>query len=539
MAKARKQARPRRARRPSPRGNPPSVEKAVKLLERLVDAARAAGGARLPTVAYLARTYHFSNTTLCRALAQLEARGDIEQRRKAGIVVRSLTPPARARPDKPSYQPTKQERVYRMLRKEFAFRHHEAGHALPSSKQLAARLGIGRDTLRGVMRRLAEEGAIERHGRWFRFPPMERYPGTGAIMLVAHGFYYGISHRIPERAREWIQLMDLYCCQHNVTLDIVPFPLLAEHMSTPGSVRRFIDRELRGRKLLGIQVWSIGMRMDQLRAAIENLAFTKAPLAVFDEEGKVPETLMQRSGRTNVKFFSIETNKTSGIHMGRFLKRTGHPTVLYITPYANTGWSRTRLQGMREAVDGSGCAVVPLTASHEKSFKVDEDPRMQTMLTAMRRATRDFETSPMMQNKHLNVVAHIEDYMRYRGVWNTLIPVFERALAMPGTTMWVGTNDFVASLAHGFLSNRGIRIPEDISLAGFDNSHIATFLKLTSYDFNAPRILQAMLTFNLEGGRSTNPYLRGTLVEIDGYVNNRWSVRMHSGSSRRHRLSPP
>lgn len=539
MAKAQKQAYHRRGRRPPARGTTSSVQKAAELLERLVGKARTAGRMRLPTVAHLARTYHFSNTTLCSALAQLEARGEIERRRKAGIVVRSPTPPPRARPNRPPYRPTKQERVYRALRKEFAFRHREAGHALPSSKQLADRLGIGRDTLRAVMRRLADEGAVERHGRWFRFPPMERCPGTGAIMLVAHGFYYGISHRIPERAREWIQLMDLYCCQHNVTLDIVPFPLLAEHMSTPGSVRRFIDRELRGRKLLGIQVWSIGMRMDQLRAAIENLAFTKAPLAVFDEEGNVPEALIQRFVRTNVKFFSISTNKTSGIHMGRFLKRTGHPVVLYITPYANTGWSRTRQQGMQEALDGSGCTVVPLTASHEKSFKVDEDPRMRTMLTAMRRATHEFETSPMMQNKHLNVVAHIEDYMRYRGVWNTLIPVFERALAMPEATLWVGTNDFVASLAHGFLSSRGIRIPEDISLAGFDNSHIATFLKLTSYDFNAPRILQAMLTFNLEGGRSTNPYLRGTLIEIDGYVNNRWSVRMHSGLPSRHRLSPP
>ena len=111
-----------------------------------------------------------------------------------------------------------------------------------------------------------------------------------------------------------------------------------------------------------------------------------------------------------------------------------------------------------------------------------------------------------------------------------MVAVFGRALADPRITAWVGLGDPVASMAHSFLHRQGIAVPGHISIAGFDDSIEAIGLGLTSYNFNMPGLVDAMVDFIYDSAR-TPPRGEPRHVEIPGRVMHRFTcgqARTHS-----------
>ena len=92
---------------------------------------------------------------------------------------------------------------------------------------------------------------------------------------------------------------------------------------------------------------------------------------------------------------------------------------------------------------------------------------------------------------------------------------FTRALADPTITAWVAANDDVAVPALEFLRERGVNVPQQISVVGFDDSVNALANQLTSYNINLPAILSASLRHILRTApRQTAT--RAKIVRIDG-----------------------
>jgi hypothetical protein len=90
-------------------------------------------------------------------------------------------------------------------------------------------------------------------------------------------------------------------------------------------------------------------------------------------------------------------------------------------------------------------------------------------------------------------------------------------------TAWVCANDNIAIMAYRFLTEKGLRIPQDISLAGFDNSAESLRYELTTYDFNMPAIIRAMLDFLLWPSRMC--ISRRGVNDIRGFLIQRASTR--------------
>jgi DNA-binding LacI/PurR family transcriptional regulator len=103
-------------------------------------------------------------------------------------------------------------------------------------------------------------------------------------------------------------------------------------------------------------------------------------------------------------------------------------------------------------------------------------------------------------------------------------PLFERALAYHDVTAWVCASDGPGVQALEFLAERGKRVPQDISVVGFDDSQDAFASGLTSYNFNAQSVVRVMVAHVLDPARAL-PGRRATgITEIEGYVTVRRST---------------
>ena len=97
-------------------------------------------------------------------------------------------------------------------------------------------------------------------------------------------------------------------------------------------------------------------------------------------------------------------------------------------------------------------------------------------------------------------------------------PLFERAIDNRDATIWICENDALAMRALSFLRERGIRVPDDLSVVGFDNVPIeALENRLTTIDFNSIEVIRRMLNFVLRPPRPRGPY-RHLPIEIEGIV---------------------
>ena len=103
-------------------------------------------------------------------------------------------------------------------------------------------------------------------------------------------------------------------------------------------------------------------------------------------------------------------------------------------------------------------------------------------------------------------------------------PLFEQALADPTITAWVAYNDLLAFVALNYLENKGIRVPADISVIGFDDTVEAFGNGLTSYYFNTPGTVRGMLDHLINYHDSRQKCASGS-TELPGYVMSRITVR--------------
>jgi DNA-binding LacI/PurR family transcriptional regulator len=82
----------------------------------------------------------------------------------------------------------------------------------------------------------------------------------------------------------------------------------------------------------------------------------------------------------------------------------------------------------------------------------------------------------------------------------------------------VADSDGFALDALAFLAARGVRVPQDISVVGFDDSLEASFYRLSSYNFNGAAVAEAMLAHVMAPSRAPGP---SQAAEIEGSVTER------------------
>ena len=99
-----------------------------------------------------------------------------------------------------------------------------------------------------------------------------------------------------------------------------------------------------------------------------------------------------------------------------------------------------------------------------------------------------------------------------------LLPPFEHAQTIDNATAWVCGNDHMALLALDFLRELGVKVPEDISVCGFDDIMEAHFEGLTSYRFKERELARALFSHLTNTRLFHSTKRNGSVISVGGMV---------------------
>jgi DNA-binding GntR family transcriptional regulator len=494
----------------------PAVDRAAAFLLERVQQVAASGRTRLPTIGALAAQGRFSPRTLSAAVSLLRRQGVLTAVQRGGIrLLRSDQPPpdtATAIAATAAPAPPVRLRGWRGLGQristDLVAGMYPPGAPLPSYKELCARYGTSYETLRRALDALAAAGRLTPHKRGFRVHQPAAPASHAALVLVAHSESVGDLGTVIPRNPEFLRVLERECLRAGVNLDI-----RKEHELLRTAPART------ARAALGYLLWIRGIRQDRLALLIDALAAHGRPVAVLDEDGVTPLAELTRA-RPQFRVFSVANSRAAGVAVGALLLGAGHRRVAFLSPVGATLYSRHRLEGLKQAYDQAGLSdgVAAFVDGRVASFEdIQGAGRKSAMLRAFGAAVERLERQ-MDPGEGRDVDYfyrfYTETYLLRRAMQAQMLPLMTAAAA-DHATAWVGVNDWAALVAMDWLRRRSANTGRRTALLGFDDTFEAFSHGLTSYNFNMPALVQAMLGHVLEppAGRGQAPP-----VEIPGVI---------------------
>lgn len=446
---------------------------------------RSAGSRRLPSVRALAARWGISPTTVQAILRKARARGWIETRAGGGSWAAGRMP----RPPDPRSRPGA-DALAETLREEIRAGGWGSGERLPPPKDLAARWGVHPATVRKALGRLADEAALERQGRSWRVArPRRRGQGTPVLLCLGARDPEGGLRLSTDREWDFWREIHAEATRNGLHPEVHPWEgVLPVRDPRPiGAV---------------VSTWHLPDPNPLLSALHRH----RLPAAVWLEHprltpGRLPD------GSPWLGFHDLAYGRESGAVLGSHPAIRRHRRIAWISPFHGAVWSRNRLEGLRRTLPADTVlheALGPWVSEWDFQEAVWKDPGIwrRLRLDGMGRPTPAADLAgPIM-------AAIGRDRLMER-----FTPVLEAALAS-GSTLWVAASDLVALGCLGWLAARGVGVPRDIALAGFDDSRDALRHGLTSVRFDTQAMARAMVrqVLSPEGGRRRTLRYDGAVV---------------------------
>lgn len=440
----------------------------AKHVERCIATGQLGPGQRLPAAASVARQLGVSAITVRKALRQLREAGRVVMAEDGTLVVagRAGSAEVAGSPELQARQ-TSAEALADTLREDVLT--GGADRALPSAKELCARLKCSHHTLRAALRALVKKGTIIRQGsRYVAAAPGMRRAGRSAVYFVGEPsllesatvqtFVMGMERELE--ALRWGQLRFL----------VADSPA---QCGIPEDHRVAAYVHFRGES--PSPWWDFAHRPSSIPTVVVTLHEVAA------QERKAPPNLVMIA----------PDNRRAGCEVGAHLAAGGHTRCAYLSDLSLAeGCAMLRLQGLAEVFrltpgrSGRTCRVFDASAvrtdTRLRTGALNED--ISRVVDAAVHSSGLSETFVRREFRSAFGVLHW--WNRYAA----LQPVFEEAFSDRSITAWVCAHDALAMLVHTFLAGKGAVPGRDIALASFDNSPLAYTLGITSYDFAFDRI---------------------------------------------------
>jgi hypothetical protein len=382
-------------------------------------------------------------------------------------------------------------------------------------------------TLKRALEAMVRNGSIMPYKKTYRVSDPSAHRSYGTIVLLLRGSADPLYH--SPGFVEYLRAFQYECSRMQTRLSILTFDYAGDKMvcTNRRNGLRFGEDELGS--ILGFLMWTRGLSDRELPGMLVRLSAMGKPVSVLDESGLLSPPSVG-SARTRILILSPSTSAAAGVNVGRYLLDLGHQRIAFFSVSNQPAWSQNRLRGLQDAYTWAGLpsGVVPLTADRspraaglrglDRSIDRGFDAFLSSLDSTrggevLARAVRRTRTEPLR-----NLLRTISLDIAARGA---LEPLFEQALSDRTITAWVGENDGVAFGALDFLKQHGLSVPHDRSVLGFDDTLGAFTRDVTSYDFNIPAVMHAMVS------HVVRPEARGSRnrwATVGGYVNRRGST---------------
>lgn len=407
-------------------------------------------GQPLPSVRALALHHGVTPLTMHRALRQLAQDGRVHAIPRKGFFWGPRPPyrPPLAAPAKARLEDVR-DRLLEDLRRGVFHPHRP----LPDPRSLGEIHGVGARRMAGLLATLVEQGWLVRRGRTlFTAPPVE-LPSHATVLVVSRCDHHGMLLLDSERETDFLKSIRLQARELGLEPSFAGW-------HEDGSGGRLLDRdgnELRLENvrapLLGV-VASTWLVLDPA-AMLRQLRRTNVPVAVWWEH---PAEDFPKSRTGSMAGFNLSFGASAGWEAGRHLRSLVDGAVAFVSPFHASEWSRARLDGLRQALEGSGIQVVPC---------VDET----------------WESAWHMRQA-LGGAAEAEARL------HEILARFLRSDGLADHPTWVVANDHVAMHLIALLREMGLPRPRIVS---FDNTSASEAWQFDSFEFHTDGMVRQML----------------------------------------------
>ncbi len=496
------------------------LRNAIHFLREEAERVRAAGEDRLASQAALCRRGGFSATTLSRAMSALAEEGIITVVPGGGVFV-----PAQGRPLPPSASLSAREagweRVKRAISDDLIHSTHPPGSQLPGYKDLCRLYRTSYGTVRRALESLADDGRVERQGRGFVVTDLLPHRGRSTVVLVTRLPRPGLLARYNARSPDFWRALERQCQRTGMQLEIIgeDDALRARSGSLPSASSGLV---------LGYIVLTFAYREGEegpLIRVVRHLAGHGHPVSVLDEDGMLDMESVAAAfaGTRHIRCFTLGISATAGRIVGNYLLGLGHREVALFSVVESSRWCRNRAEGIRQAYAGAGLEHAVTRYTLSAFGEVEDSMRALRKWAPYRRLAEGFEEFNAALRS--SAAREIETFVKLQSQYHAwlhymgeqLTPLFTEVLGRRRATAWVAVSDNIAFVTMGFLRAAGIHVPGDISVVGFDNISESFAVGLTSYDFNVPAAVNAMLG-HIVGPSRAYRAMRGEGLEIAGRV---------------------
>jgi len=473
----------------------------------------------LPGVRTLARLSGFSHFTLWKALRRAAGTGllIVEPGRRPRL--RDASPPPSPLPEGTGLR--KWERLGLEIERDLLHGVYMHGEASPSLKELQGKYHVCYSTLRKALRDL------ELAGRW---PPatetgQPRRAGQYVVYL-AWGDESGNQHFDEPFDHEFLKALRSACERLNLEPAVAVYAYHGRDLRLVMPAGASLSFPELCERAAGFVVRTACPR-DVCADLLPQLKRYRKPIAVLDEieSPSLPE--WTRRNRL-IKTFRPTITEASGEIMARHLLALGHRHVAVISPFRDAVWSRNRLAGLAatlkradpEAIVEEYTLAIPYLQRHA----VRENRAFGLLKRSLLRTPGWKSPLPSLPGLVAQLKRELHLAVRRERILEALTPHLEKALNRKELTAWVAIDDDTALLVLDFLRRRGLRVPRDLSLVGFDDTAEGARRDLTSYNFDFDRFNHYVLRYLLEPARVDKAEAHGA-QRPEGRVIARGSVR--------------
>ncbi len=466
---------------------------------------------RLPSVRKLNAALNASAPAILKTLALLVQRGIIEKLPGGeGYCLSGFAPEL---PGLSNSTRSRPEQIAEELSRDIQCGIPISSDGFPTAHQLQLRFGCGHRSIKKALELLTLRGLIVRFGKTYRLPDNVYIPthqkhiylcGTSNALQYGDTGVYVFIHSLERAilAMGWpplkiFILKNLSSNDHSEKLPEAAAYIVIKYRYPGGWKKKFLEKK-------------------------------STPVIIVEpDENYGWNNSFQASHR---QFLHLcPDNAYAGREMARVLYRNGHRHIAIFSHLASEQkircWDKLRVTGLCETFnritpgkqsggsweDASAQIFGPDTVSKQLNFEGRAEKRFGKILQSI---LKEFPFLSSLASEFHGSIHSIQSYIT---IGTSMFDFFEQALTDTKITAWVCINDELAILAKAYLTFKGKKIPDDISLASFDNSPASYRYGISSYHFSYEKMGNLSVQFigkpqTIRSGKQGDFPIRGTFV---------------------------